>query len=629
MSDYASGVTTNLVPIVNERTPVPLRRRRVQSLVLVALACLGALALAPGSALAENSVVSSTPADGSSVATSPPSIEITFTEPLGEVNTIAVQCNAELYTVGPRRLSDDQLTLAADVVDVLPKADCVVSWGVSDADGQPNGSGNLSFRVENDPASVETTPSTVASPDTTDGAGLDVTNSGTTTSDDVAQLSSVESGQGPLWLGRLVSVLGIAVLFGSLVLIAAAWPEGVEYLLAVRFIRATWIVAFVGTLLYVAAATAAVTGTGLGSGFNPMNWVDLFSAGIPGIAAVARLVLVVASAWVAFRPDRVIDPVTQMAALLIPTLATATIGLSRTDMDLAPVGVALAIVHALAMAIWIGGVVLLARVVLAGPGEEDLVHAVRGFGRLSTGAIVVTIVTGVGEMVLLDGGSLFGSSHGQVLLLKTLVVAFMVFVAMSARQYVNAKLTRANEMTIPTADRLRRAFGAEAAAGLLVLALSAWLVTLAPPNIATGESVSYAIVLEVDAPEADLDVIVKFTNDVVGLSGMWVEVVAPESGLSGLEVVMTAPTNDTVGTITQPVPLTEPGVGVVPQAQGIPFSVAGDWTLSVNAVTPNGVYNSDPQIFTIRNADGSVPTTELTTPPVVTVTIPPSTTPGG
>ena len=245
-------------------------------------------------------------------------------------------------------------------------------------------------------------------------------------------------------------------------------------------------------MLYVAAATAAVTGSGLGSGFNPLNWVDLFSAGIPGIAAVARLVLVVASAWVAFRPDRVIDPVTQMVALLIPGLATATIGLSRTDMDLAFVAVPVSIVHALAMAIWIGGVVLLARVVLAGPGEEDLVHAVRGFGRLSTGAIIVTIGTGVVQMVLLDGGNLFGSSHGRVVLLKTLVVAFMVFIAMSARQYVNAKLPRTNEMTIPTADRLRRAFGAEAAAGLIVLALSAWLVSLSPPNIDAGASVDYA-----------------------------------------------------------------------------------------------------------------------------------------
>jgi copper transport protein len=600
----------------------------VRSLVLVALAALGVILLTPGAALAENSVVSSTPADGASLATSPPTIEITFSEELGEVNTIAVQCDAELYTVGPRRVSDDRLTLAADVIDALPKGDCVVSWGVSDADGQPNGAGNLSFRIENDPATAETTTPTDTTPDTTDATGITTTPS-TSTNGDVAELSSVDSGEGPLWLGRLLSVLGIAVLFGSLVLIAAAWPEGVEYLLAVRFIRATWFVAFIGTLLYVAAATAAVTGSSLGSGLNPLNWTDLFSAGIPGIAAVARLLFVVASAWVAFRPDRVIDPVTQMAALLIPGLATVTIGLSRTDMDLAIVAVPLSIVHALAMAIWIGGVVLLARVVLAGPGEEDLVHAVRGFGRLSTGAIVVTIATGIVQMIVLDGGNLFGSSHGRVVLLKTLVVAFMVFIAMSARQYVNAKLPRTTEMTIPTADRLRRAFGAEAAAGLIVLALSAWLVSLSPPNIDTAASVDYAIVLQVESPEADLDVTVKFTSDVVGLSGMWVEVDAPESDLSGLEIVMTAPPNDVVGSITQPVPLTGPGVGVVPPEQGIPFSVAGDWTLTLNAVTANGVFNSDPQIFTILNPDGSVPTTQLTTPPVVTVTIPPTTTPEG
>jgi putative copper export protein/methionine-rich copper-binding protein CopC len=625
MSGNAHGVTTSLVPIVNERVPVP-RRRRVRSYLVVALALLGVVLLTEGTAYAENTVASSTPADGSAIAASPPSIDITFTEEIGEVNTIAVQCDAELFTVGPSRVSDDRLTLSADLIDPLPKSNCVVTWRVSDADGAPNGAGNLTFTVENETTTVATTPDT--STDTTVPGAVDVTEApAATSSSEIVDLESVDSGQGPLWLGRLLSVLGIAVLFGSLVLVAAAWPEGVEYLLAIRFIRATWIVAMLGTVLYVAAATAAVSGTGLGSGLNPLNWVDLFSAGIPGIAALARLGFVAASAWVAFRPDRVIDPVTQMVALILPGIAVATIGLSRVDMDLALVGVAMAILHALAMSVWLGGVILLARVVLAGPGEEDLVHAVRGFGRISTVAIVVTIATGVVSMVLLDGGNLFGSSHGQVVLFKTLVVAFMIFVAMSARQYVNNKLPRADEMTIPTADRLRRAFGAEAAAGLLVLALSSWLVSLQPPNIDSSTTASYAIELQVEAPEADLDVTVKFTSDVVGLSGMWVEVNAPETGLSGLEVVLTAPPNELVGTITQPVPLTGPGVGVVPPDKGIPFSVAGEWTMTINAVTPNGVFNSDPQIFTILNADGTTPTTVLTIPPVVTVTIPPTTEP--
>ena len=388
-------------------------------------------------ALAENSLISSDPADGSTLAQSPESISFTFSEPLGEVNTITLTCT-DLFTVGPREVSDDRLTMTADIIDALPKGACVAAYVVSDSEGSPNGQGNITFTIENDPVTAETTPT--SEPTTGVSVPTGTTTPSATSDSEVVNLSDVDSGQGPLWLGRLLSVFGLAVLFGSLVLIAAAWPEGVEYLVTIRFIRATWIVAFIGSLLYVAAATAAVTGSGLGSGFNPANWVDLFSAGIPGIAAVARIVLVVASAWVAFRPDRVIDPVTQMAALGIPALAVATIGFSRTNMDLAIIGVPLSIIHALAMSVWLGGVVLLARVVLAGPGEEDLVHAVRGFGRLSNLAIGTTIATGIVQMILLDGGDLFGTSHGQVILLKTLVVAAMIFVAVSARQYVNQRL---------------------------------------------------------------------------------------------------------------------------------------------------------------------------------------------
>jgi copper transport protein len=611
---------------VNERTSHRAAGRLRRVLVGAALGAAGFIGLLPGTAFAENTVVSSDPADGSTLDTSPEAISITFSEPLGEVNTITLTCT-DLYTVGPRQVSDDRLTMTAEVIDPLPRGACVASYVVSDEEGSPNGQGNITFTVENDPV-VATTPTSEPTSGDSVPADAGATTTATTATGEVANLSDVDSGQGPLWLGRLISVFGLAVLLGSLVVIAAAWPEGVEYLVTIRFLRAVWIVAFLGSLLYVAAATAAVTGSGLGSGFNPVNWVDLFDAGIPGIAAVARLVLVVASAWVAFRPDRVIDPVTQMAALGVPALAVATIGFSRTNMDLAVIGVPLSIIHALAMSVWLGGVVLLARVVLAGPGEEDLVHAVRGFGRLSNVAIGATIATGIVQMILLDGGDLFGSSHGRVILLKTVVVAAMIFVAVSARQFVNQRLARANEMTVPMADRLRRAFGFEAAAGVVVLAMSAWLLSLTPSNVTTGSDIDYAISVTVEAPEADLDVTVRLTRDRVGLAGMAVVVDAPDEGLSGLEVVLTAPPNDTIGTITQPVPLTGTGVAVLLEGdQGLPLTVAGDWTLVVNAVTPTGVFTGPPQGFTILEADGTEAVAELTVPPVVTVTIPPITQP--
>ena len=611
---------------MNEHRAPRTAARFRRAIVATLLAILGVAALSPGTSFAENTLVSSDPADGSTVEQSPETISFTFSEELGEVNTITLTCD-DLYTVGPRQVSDDRLTMTAEVIDPLPRGACVAAYVVSDSEGSPNGQGNITFNVANDTAPVETTPDTT--PTTDSSVPSEATSTPTTASTtEVANLSDVDDGQGPLWLGRLLSVFGLAVLLGSLVVIAAAWPEGVEYLVTIRFIRAVWLVAMVGSLLYVAAATAAVTGSGLGSGFNPTNWVDLFSAGIPGIAAVARLVLAAACAWVAFRPDRVIDPVTQMAALGIPALAVATIGFSRTDMDMPYIGVPLSIIHALAMSVWIGGLVLLARVVLAGPGEEDLVHAVRGFGRLSNLAIGVTIATGVVQMILLDGGDLFGTSHGRVLLLKTVGVAVMIFVAVSARQFINQRLARANEMTVPMADRLRRAFGVEAAVGIIVLALSAWLLSLTPSNVSTGPTIDYAISVTVDAPEADLDVTVRLTSDRVGLAGMEVDVDAPDENLSGLEIVLTAPTNDTIGTITQPVPLMGAGVAVLLEGQqGLPLTVAGDWTLVVNAVTATGAFTSPPQGFTILNADGTEAVTQLTVPPVVTVTIPPTTQP--
>jgi copper transport protein len=601
---------------VNERTPFRASGRFRRIIAGTVLAAAGLIGLLPGTVHADNTLVSSDPADGSTLAQSPAAISFTFSEPLGDVNTITVTCT-DLFTVGPRELSDDRLTMTAEVIDPLPKGACVAAYIVSDAEGSPNGQGNVTFTIENDAAVTETPTS---EPETSDSVPITTTSTAASSNGEITSLSEVDAGQGPLWLGRLISVFGLAVLLGSLVLIAAAWPEGVEYLVTVRFIRATWIVAFIGTLLYVAAATAAVSGAGLGSGFNPANWGDLISAGIPGIAAVARMVLVVACAWVAFRPDRVIDPVTQMAALGIPGLAVATIGLSRTNMDLAVIGVPMSIVHALAMSVWLGGVVLLARVVLAGPGEEDLVHAVRGFGRLSNLAIGATIATGIVQMILLDGGDLFGTSHGRVVLLKTVAVAGMIFVAVSARQFVNQRLARADEMTVPMADRLRRAFGVEAAAGVIVLALSSWLVSLAPSNVALGPEITYAIELPIEAPEADVDITVSLTLDRVGLSGLSVDVEAPAENLSGLEVVFTAPANDTIGTITQPVPLTGAGVAVLPEgAQGLPLTVAGDWTMVVNAVTPTGVFTSPPQGFTILNADGTEAVATPTPPAVVTI----------
>ena len=76
------------------------------------------------------------------------------------------------------------------------------------------------------------------------------------------------------------------------------------------------------------ARRAVETGSSIGSSLSPSSWTDLTDT-TPGIALLARLILVAASGWVAMRPERVIDAATQIPAFAAPTLALVTMGFSR------------------------------------------------------------------------------------------------------------------------------------------------------------------------------------------------------------------------------------------------------------------------------------------------------------
>jgi copper transport protein len=329
---------------------------------------------------------------------------------------------------------------------------------------------------------------------------------------------------------------------------------------------------------------------------------------------------------VVLRPERVIDPTTQLPALAIPTLAVVTIGLARTGGDLAILGVFAGIVHALAMAVWFGGVVLLARVVLAGPGEEDLVQAVRGFGRISGPAIVLTVVSGLVQLYRLDGGSLFSDPHGRVLVVKTVFVAIMLFVGLTARQVAQQRLDRAPDLTPPTADRLRRAFGTEAVIGLVVLALSGWLMSFTPPKTPASDDTEYVVEEPfVDEPSG-VDLVVQLSPARVGGNQLRVRVNAPATGLSGLVIDFIPPEGSGQGAVSQPIDLT--GAGVALSADDyLPLDVAGLWTMQVVGTTPTGTMTST-QTFRVATADGEQVTPEISpTPTVPPVTPPTSTTP--
>ncbi len=616
--------------LVPARTGVPARTLRFLAAVSATMA--GALLLAAPVHAQTASLVSSDPADGADLQSPPAQITLSFDKPVGD-STITLACNGDPWVepnVGRAQTSADQLTVTLAIVTPMPAGECNVSWSAQQPNGDDGATGRFSFTVQTSPtpppgSTPATTPGGSAATTTTAAPAAGSSSGGSSgTSDDVLDAASVSDGA--TWLGRTLSTFGLAVLFGSLVLIVVAWPEGPEYILAVRFLRSVWILTLLGTLLFVVALTAAVNEDSLGSGINPTGWFDLIDAGWPGRAALARLVLVIACAWVVWRPERVIDPTSQLPALAVPTLAVITIGLTRTGGDLAAIGVLMGIAHAVAMAVWVGGVVLLARVVLAGPGEEDLVQAVRGFGRISTTAIVVTVVSGLVQLFRLDGGSLFSDAHGRVLLLKTVVVAVMLFVGLTARQVAQGRLARAHDLSVPTADRLRRAFGTEAVIGIVVIGLSGWLLSFTPPKQPAGTAERYEVVEPFVDAASGIDMTVSLNPSRVGGNQLRVEVRKPATDITGLTVTFVPPAGSNQPSLVQAIPLSKPGIAVS-APDYLPFPVAGTWTMQVSATTPQGTMSGASAPFDVRTASGQLVTPAIgTTPNAPPVTPAPTTT---
>ena len=311
------------------------------------------------------------------------------------------------------------------------------------------------FRVESDPVAGTTPPATQPFGVTTTTSPF-ISITPTQNSSSSAEPVNQGSNGGALWLGRLLSTIGILALFGGLALIAIGWPEGPEYVVTVRYLRAVWILALVGTVLYLIAYAAKYHDILVRGGDQPERLARPQGRRLArprGAAAAgfrARRGLGGDAAGADHRPGDgdvgVGDPGRRADRASPSAVSTGRCHGSAS---------ASASCTCSGAAVWFGGVAIVARVVLAGPGEEDLLHATRAFSRMSTKAMVLVIVTGVAQTIRLDGNP-FSSSHGQVVLLKAVAVAAMIAVGLEARRQVGYRLDRAHEMTVGLADRFRR-----------------------------------------------------------------------------------------------------------------------------------------------------------------------------
>ena len=512
---------------------------------------------------AETTLVSSSPADSEKIATSPTQIVAVFSAAVPNNAVMQAVCEGRPAPIGAVTVGADGISLIAAVTAALPIGTCNVTYSVPQADGKV-ATGGFSFEVL-DPATAD--PGDLGG-DVTDGGNLAV---------DPPPVS------GPLGLFRILAYLSLAALFGGIAFIRWTWPEGINDDATYKFLRISWIVALVSNYVVAMLRASLLSGESVTSTILPLGWGELFQSA-SGISAVLRVVIIGACAIVALRPDRIFDPQSQIISLALPTAAMATFGLTRAIDDFSALGTIAGIVHVLAAGMWLGGLVFLAQSVLIGPGEEDLMHAVRTFSRQANIYIGVAVAAGIVQFYQMDGGAIFTSRHGRLILIKVIGVAGMVYVGGAARQFINHQLAKKRELSGRTAKQLRKAVLSEIGIGLLVLVFTSWSVATLPPNVTPpgSDRTNYAFIG--DRSGGEFDVQLKVTPATVGLNAVRIDVYSPATGLTDLTVQFNPPTNNTAS-VTLNVPLDGVGAARLPMSEGVPFGAPGLWTI---VVTGNG-----------------------------------------
>ena len=588
-------------------SPHMMNRQFVLRLVMLAtilltslVAMLSAIA-SPASA--DTSLVSSTPADGAELTTAPTQITVVFDQAVPANSVVQAVCNQQPAPLGQLEVGADGISLTVPIVGPLPIGTCNVTYSVPQPDGKV-ATGGFSFEI------LDPTSGMIGDDgsDPTDGGNL---------ATDPPPVS------GPLGLARLVSYIALAALFGGAMFIALVWPEGVDDMHAPRYLRFTWILAMISTYFVAVLTTSLTTGESVTSALIPTAWMEIVDSA-SGAAVVLRFVLVAVAFSVIMRPERLIDPATQLLSLAPAGLAVASLAFTRADPEFSIVGTTAGLFHNVSVALWFGGLAILVQAVLVAPGDEDLVHAMRGFTRLAPAFITVAVVSGMIHLYQLDGGAILSSRHGRLIVLKSIGVAGMVYFGMLTRQVVATRLRRAKGLNARLTSSLRRAVATEAVLGVFVLTVSAWAVATLPDRVEPPgtDRTSYAFVGERSG--GAFDVQVKVTPASVGLNAVRIDVHSPDTGLTDLVVQFNPPTSDTAS-VTLNVPLDGAGAARLPVSEGVPFGVPGLWTVIVTGNGPAGPLPSVTYTVSVTSRDGAavVPAVNTTLSPSDTaVTVP-------
>jgi len=589
-----------------------LRRKSVR------LACgLGLLAAVAGtfapSAFATagtNEVISSNPDSGSTLQVPPKALQLNFRTVVEGDLKVELLCgpNADISVALNPPATQDNLVFGIPLTGQQPEnGQCVIKWSIASS----NSAGSIAFalNVTQDSTATATETTIVAPGETVTAIGETVT-----TYSGAGRKTGIVLG-----LLRIAEYLLVSALFGGLILMLLAWPEGTEYPICLRFFKLTWLLAVVTMYLIVAMNTFRHSNDGFASALSPFSWFS-HTGGSAGAILILRFVLVAGAFWVAFDPEKIVDPTTQVPALTIITLMMATYGLTRVGQNVPFLNYVFGVGHALSIGLWLGGMILLVRTVLTGPGDSDLVQAVLGFTKISGSLMVVGAITGFIQMLLLDGLAIFSSGHGRLGILGMVFTALMVFLALMLKSFVATKFARIEDLSGKMAWRLRRVLTAEIVIGIVVLALTSWMIPMKPPqaNAAVIKS-SVAYEFREELQNDRFHIVLSISPATTGTNAMRIELLNPKR-INNF-IIKLIPPDPAFEGIEINVPLKRRGAAIVAYDGLFNLKVAGVWSIEVIGATTTG--ELVPLATTLTVVQSTTPETTVpeTTVPAVPTTV--------
>ena len=506
---------------MNHRTA---RRLGILTVVLLALGIWTGPA-----AQAHSDLIRSEPGYGDTLATAPDPVLLHFDEPV-ELRAAVTELFVDGRRVGspkPGHASGNKRTVSA-VPTVSKPGNYLLRWFFFGYDGHLM-AGELKFIVDPDPVSAATStpgPAQAAAPPTAAGRISDrfatsagqapvatnaVPGAGPEAFDAAGDLPAgflspavtasfadlTEAPALPFRPGqtagietavRLAGYVSLAVLIGGAVLLVGLWPQGATLVRARRLLWLGLAGALASTLLTLGLKGAGVKGLTAVSAFRPDVVSTVFGTHF-GNVLLTRATLLLAAvpllAMLARRPERAVrSSAWQVTASVVGAGMVTTHCLTGHAYAAGTGATLAALAHLSGATIWLGGLIMLAVVLLPRSQWDEGRIVIPGFSALAEKAVALMAVAGVALFILLQPGwgEMADSGWGQLLFAKLVLVGFILALASKARAFTRRHLMQMVADGTASLRPLAATVAAELALAMGVLTATALLVSRNSPS---------------------------------------------------------------------------------------------------------------------------------------------------